>query len=209
MIHYFGLDLNPYISLVCFMKAEAVQDFEDADEEQEESAETLSQASSVQTSASSSRPSAAPKPEKIAGVFWLPPVVIEEGSCCGDMPLVWREPHTAIAMGVVNPTIEQFQEFCAKHKLNFDDVNFEVLKKQLLLRVAYLSKTSTPRKPLWAPLKMPANGMLPRELKALMALALTVFKDMRDEKALALISCLSRLKTMRIKEHLLSILRAK
>lgn len=163
----------------------------------------------MQTTASSSRQSAVPKLEKLAGVFWQPPVVIEEGSSCGDMPLEWREPKTPISLGVVNPTIEQFQEFCAEHKLDFEDVNFEVLKKQLLLRVAYLSKTSTPRKPLWAPLKMPANGMLPRELKALMALALTVFKDVKDEKALALISCLSRLKSTRIKEHLLSILRAK
>lgn len=101
------------------------------------------------------------------------------------MLLECREPKTPIISGVVNLTIEQFQEFCAENKLNFENYNFEVLKKQLLLQFAYLGKTNTPRKPMWARLKMPANCIFSRELKALMSLALTVFKDISDEKALA------------------------
>lgn len=60
-------------------------------------------------------------------------------------------------------------------------LTFKGLKKQLLLMpVADLSKQRKPWNPVRAPFKMLANGMLPREVKLLMALAFKVFKKMRE-----------------------------
>lgn len=61
---------------------------------------------------------------------------------------MWRKFHITISMRNVNLTIEEFQKFCAKHVLNFEDVLFKMLKKQLLLRVSYFRKTRKPRKPV-------------------------------------------------------------